>query len=1034
MITFQEILLRLQQYWSEQGCALLQPIDMEVGAGTSHTATFLRALGPEPWRAAYVQPSRRPKDGRYGENPNRLQHYYQYQVVLKPSPTNIQDLYLGSLSVLGIDPRHNDIRFVEDDWENPTLGAWGLGWEVWLNGMEVTQFTYFQEVGGLTCRPVLGEITYGVERLAMYLQGCDSLYDLVWTEGLTYGDVYHQNEVEQSRYNFEQSNAEWLFRQFGGFETEAARLIGAGLPLPGYEMVLKCSHTFNLLDARGAISVTERAAYIGRIRTLARQVAQAYDQARAALGYPMLKHQTPPTAGTPSGEAQSAPPPALPKENTPPQTLLIELRTEELPPKRLERMGQHFAESLHQALSALGFTSPQSVLTAFASPRRLALTLSAVSARQPAQNVERRGPQVRAALDAAGQPTAALLGFARSCGVSVEQLHTLTDAKGQTLYAYRTTQPGQTLGQVLPELLQQACATLPVAKVMRWGAGEDQFVRPVHGLMVLHGTQVLPLTLLGLSAGRTTLGHRFLSHAPLTLQRAEDYAALLEQQGHVVASFAARRQRIQEALTQAAGPDRVLAGADLLEEVTALVEWPVVYAGAFDEAFLAVPQECLILSMQQHQKYFPLGDAQGRLLPRFLLVSNLKTEAPQAIIAGNERVLRARLADARFFFEQDRKTPLSERVPRLAEVVYHNRLGSMLQRTHRLQSLAQAIATLLELDSRMAARSALLMKADLLTDMVGEFPELQGLMGHYYALQDGEAPAVAHAIEDHYHPRFAQDSLPDTALGQVLALADKLDTLVGIFGIGQIPTGDKDPFALRRGALGVLRILIETPLPLSLPTLLALSAQGFDPGQIAPTTQASVLSFMSERLRGYLRDKGYGADECEAVLHSLPGTEPPPGAEPPHPSAPPDAPPLPALARLDRLLPRLEALRHFQQLPEAASLAAANKRIGNLLKKSAGAARGHTLDVRQDLLQEPAEGALLTALLQLEPIVDQHLVRLDYTAALLALAQLKDPVDTFFSAVMVMSDDLALRNNRLALLARLQRLMHQVADLSRLEG
>jgi glycyl-tRNA synthetase alpha chain len=298
MLSFQELILRLQNYWSEQGCTLLQPFDMEVGAGTSHTATFLRALGPEPWKAAYVQPSRRPKDGRYGENPNRLQHYYQFQVVLKPSPEAIQDLYLGSLRALGIDPRNNDIRFVEDDWENPTLGAWGLGWEVWLNGMEVTQFTYFQEVGGLVCKPVLGEITYGLERLAMYLQGRDSLFDLIWTPGVSYGDVYHQNEVEQSRYNFEVSDPQWLFEQFRGFETQAIRVMEAGLPLPAYELVLKCSHTFNLLDARGAISVTERAAYIGRIRTLARQVAQAYFASREALGFPMLG-----AAVTPPGEA-----------------------------------------------------------------------------------------------------------------------------------------------------------------------------------------------------------------------------------------------------------------------------------------------------------------------------------------------------------------------------------------------------------------------------------------------------------------------------------------------------------------------------------------------------------------------------------------------------------------------------------------------------------------------------------------------------------------------------------------------------------
>ncbi len=688
------------------------------------------------------------------------------------------------------------------------------------------------------------------------------------------------------------------------------------------------------------------------------------------------------------------------------ETLLVELLTEELPPKLLERIGAAFRSGIGDALISQDFAPADTLVEGYASPRRLALTVADVVDRQPDRTVTRKGPARAAGFTADGAPTPALAGFARSCGVAVEQLETAKDPKGQEIFVFHSVQPGKTLAEALPGILAEVLPHLPVAKVMRWGSVEAQFVRPVHGLVVLHGSVVLPVTAMGLVAGNTTRGHRFLSSGPLTIAHADHYAATLEDKGRVLASFAVRRSRIDAALRSAAGEARVLAGPALLDEVTALVEWPAVYAGTFDAGFLAVPQECLILSMQQHQKYFPLGDRDGKLLPRFLVVSNLETATPQSIIHGNERVLRARLSDARFFFEQDRKTPLADRIARLEDVVYHNQLGSMRARVHRLEALAGTIASLLDADVSAARRAATLMKADLVTDMVGEFPELQGLMGRYYALHDGESAAVAEAIEAHYHPRFAQDSLPQTPLGACVALADKLDTLAGIYGIGLVPTGDRDPFALRRAALGVIRILIESQLPLALPQLLQHAVDGFAANTLAASTVADLNGFILERLRGVLRERDYSAEEIESVVSQSP-------------------------ERLDRVLLRLDAVRAFRALPEAQSLAAADKRIRNILKKSAPT-EGSALD--GGLLPEPAEKALYAALLACEPVVDDHLVRLDYAAALRHLAQLREPVDTFFTEVMVNAEDPALRANRLALLQRLGHLMNQVADLSRLGG
>jgi glycyl-tRNA synthetase beta chain len=529
------------------------------------------------------------------------------------------------------------------------------------------------------------------------------------------------------------------------------------------------------------------------------------------------------------------------------------------------------------------------------------------------------------------------------------------------------------------------------------------FVRPVHSIIALHGARIVPVSLLGLEASNVTLGHRFLSQGELTIANADDYAATLETEGRVIASSAERKERIRQQLQEKAQGDQILMPEALLDEVNALVEWPVVYPCQFEEAFLSVPQECLILTMQTNQKYFALTDAAGRLRSRFLIVSNLETDDPSHIIGGNERVVRPRLSDAKFFFEQDKKRRLADRIPGLSNVVYHNKLGSQGERTGRIAILAMRIAKMLGADATLAERGAMLAKTDLLTDMVGEFPELQGIMGTYYARHDGEPEEVALAISEHYQPRFAGDALPSTMTGTVVALADKLETLVGIWGIGLAPTGDRDPFALRRHALGILRMLVEKRLPLGISALLLETATLFagNPNFRDPTPEVS--SFLYERLRGLLRERGYSGNEVEAVVAQQPDV-------------------------LDNIVERLQAVQAFAALPEAEALAAANKRIGNILKKAedSGAA------VKPELLTEAAEKNLHAAMTRLRPEVDAAYANGDFTGTLRSLAGLRDAVDAFFNDVMVMAEDVALRNNRIALLSELHGMMNRVADISKL--
>jgi len=697
------------------------------------------------------------------------------------------------------------------------------------------------------------------------------------------------------------------------------------------------------------------------------------------------------------------------------RNLLVELFVEELPPKALKQLGEVFAQSLGHSLKAQGLTSDASKVTSFASPRRLAAHVTAVAARAGDKSMAQKLMPAAVGLDAAGNATPALLKKLAALGAdasAVSQLRRDSDGKAEILY-FDSVATGVMLADGLQKAVEAAIAALPIPKVMSYqladGWSTVNFVRPAHGLVALHGADVLPISILGLEAGRDTHGHRFEATVdPIVLRDADGYAQQLESEGAVIVSFAARRAEILRQLVAAAGR----AGAQpidddgLLDEVTALVERPNVVIGKFEEAFLEVPQECLILTMKANQKYFPLLDAAGRLTNKFLIVSNISPADAGAVIGGNERVVRPRLADAKFFYDQDRKKPLESRVLGLAKVVYHNKLGTLGERVQRVCAIARAVGTQLggEVLSNQADQAALLAKADLLTDMVGEFPELQGVMGRYYALHDGLPEEIANAIEDHYKPRFAGDSLPRGRVGLVVALADKLETLVGMFGIGQAPSGDKDPFALRRHALGVIRMLIEGGIDLPLDQLLNQSAAAFSNRSEFKHAESALSDFIYERLAGSLRDQGYSPQEVEAVVSLRPH-------------------------RLGDVPRRLAAVRAFAALTEAVSLAAANKRIANILKKVNGEVVA-TIDVA--LLKEPAETALNAALANTMFEADAAFSGGDYTASLQALAALKAPVDNFFDSVMVNVDDPQLRANRLGLLATLHQAMNRVADLSKL--
>lgn len=692
-------------------------------------------------------------------------------------------------------------------------------------------------------------------------------------------------------------------------------------------------------------------------------------------------------------------------------SLLVELQTEELPPKALHNLSEAFAKNLEKSLASQNFLADGSVTTVYGSPRRLAAVITNVLAKSPDQAFKQKLVPVRIGLDAEGKATPALEKKMKALGITadVSELQRVSDGKNEQL-VYEGVRAGIELAAGLQTAIETAANNLPIPKVMHYQLNDGEttvaFVRPVKHLIALYGEDVVPVSFAGLKADRLTTGHRFHTEGLISIKSADSYEEQLQTEGKVMPAFAARRAKIVEsaqAMARAMGGEAIMPEA-LVEEVSALTEWPVVYESSFEEEFLVVPQECLILTMQENQRYFAVKDAQGHLMNRFLLVSHLEAkDGGEAIRSGNARVVRARLADAKFFYDQDKKTTLESRIPELKNVVYHNKLGTQAERVERVKMIAARVAQLIGADEAQAVRAAQLAKVDLLTLMVGEFPELQGIMGEYYANNDGETADVAKAIREHYQPRFAGDELPSTNVSLAVALADKLETLSGLFGIGQMPTGDKDPFALRRHALGVLRMLIEKELNVSLTQLVDIGYEAMQTVAGVKDARAELLAFFEDRLRVIFKDKGFSAQEVDAVLAANPAT------------------PLEVPARL-------EAVRAFSQMEEAQALAAANKRIGNILKKSTEAIK----EVDAALFEEEAEKTLFDALVGVEPQVQSLYGQGAYTDVLKLLAPMKAPVDKFFEDVMVNVENEAIRQNRLALLARLHRTMNLVAELSRL--
>ena len=847
-LTFQQVILKLHQFWAAQGCLIWEPYNVQLGAGTGNPATTLRVLGPEPWRVAYVEPSVRPDDGRFGENPNRMQKYYQYQVILKPDPGNPQELYLASLEALGIKAREHDIRFVEDNWESPALGAWGLGWEVWLDGQEITQFTYFQQAGGMTLDPVSVEITYGVERIVLALQGKDSAWEIDWLDGVSYGDVMFNDEVEHCRYYFDVADVGALKSVYDTYEREYARALEGDALISAYDYVLKCSHLFNVLDTRGAIGVTERATYFRRMREMTRTIATAYVAQREALGYPLMKM----AEKWPGAELQTAG--EHPPAPTAAADVLIEIGVEEMP-----------ADDVAAALTQAKVSAPalfdelrlsHAGVEAHATPCRIVVIAHDVAPRQADDEFIAKGPPADRAFDADGNPTRAAAGFARSKGVEVADL-VIADLDGGRYVTTVVRNEGEPTTDVLAKALPEYVAGFKFGRSMRWNKSGIAFSRPIRWLVALFGDKVIPFEYADLASGNETRGLRPLGSPRIAVKGRQDYAVALSEQGIVLDHTERRggiRQQIDVLAEECGG--KVAHDDALLAEVTNLVEAPTALRGTFDSDFLSLPREVLVTVMRKHQRYFALEDYRGRLLPFFIAVRNGDSEHLEKVIYGNEQVLRARFSDARFFFEADVKKPLREYLPRLETLTFQAELGSMRAKNDRVAATAHDLGELLGFeadDIAVASEAACLAKADLATSMVVEMTSLQGIMGREYALLEGIDPAVAAAIREHWLPDGADDALPASKPGQLLALADKLDSLVGLVAVGLAPKSTSDPFGLRRSALGVIRILVEADIDVDLRSLIKRVSDS-QPVAVSLSVRQQVFDFIGTRLEGWLTD------------------------------------------------------------------------------------------------------------------------------------------------------------------------------------
>ncbi len=985
----QDALLALTKFWTDRGCMIVQPFNTEVGAGTNNPATILRVLGPEPWHVAYVEPSVRPDDARYGENPNRLQMFTQYQVILKPDPGDPQEVYLESLKALGVDLDAHDIRFVEDNWASPALGAWGLGWEVWLDGLEITQFTYFQQAGGTNLDPVSVEITYGVERILMALQKVGHFKDIAYAPGITYGEVFGQSEYEMSRYYLDDADVDINRELYDGYAKEAQRCIDERLPVPAHVFVLKCSHTFNVLDSRGAISTTERARAFAQMRRLARQVSDLWSERREEVGHPLGIVQPHAAAELPS-EFASIEAPA---------TLLFEIGTEELPPGEVPRTTNSVRESLTAKLADTRLAHGE--IRTYGTPRRIVAIVEQVEPGEPDAEQTVRGPRVSAAFDAEGKPTRAVEGFARGQGVSVDQLTRITQQDVEYVAAIRADR-GRGAVEVLSKVLGEVVSELRAEKNMRWSDPKLSFTRAVRWLTALLGSTPVPVAVSALASDTTTRVRRTAEAPVIPVAEADGYLELLK--SHDIVADAAERQAaiVESARTLAASVDGTVdfvGEAALLDEITNLVEKPEALLGSFEARYLDLPADILTTVMRKHQRYLPVRNASGELLSHFVAVADGPCDH-DVVRAGNEAVLRARYEDAAFFWRADLQVAPADLKAGLAKLAFEERLGSMADRAERIATNARALGELVSLSTDETAtlhRAGELAKFDLGSQMVVELTSLAGVMAREYAVRAGETAEVAQALFDMELPRTAGGKLPETTPGALLALADRLDLLVGLFAVGAQPTGSSDPFALRRAALGVVSILRANPglAAISLERGLSVAAESVRGQGVEVPEQALVdaLEFSVRRYEQQLLDTG---NEHASVTAVLPLAGSPAAADE-------------TLAELGRRAGD----------PGFAELVAALQRVRRIVPADTAPVYDPTV------LAEPEELALSESVAKVKDSLSKSPTLAEFADA---AAPLVGPVNAFFEAVLVMAEDPALRAARLGLLATIRDLAAPVLD------
>lgn len=986
-LSFQDIILRFLEFWKDQGCLVWHPHNVQVGAGTMNPATVLRVLGPEPWNVVYIEPSIRPDDGRFGDNPNRMQQHYQLQVILKPDPGDPQEVYLKSLEAIGIDLREHDIRFVEDNWEQPALGAWGLGWEVWLDGQEITQFTYFQQAGGVALDPVSVEITYGLDRIALALQDVESVWEIEFGSGANYGDLLLQAEIEHCRYYFNVADVDTLKEVYDDYEREAQRCLEAGLVAPAHDFNLKCSWLFNVLDTRGAIGVTERANYFRRMRQVARQVSDAYLDQRLRMEYPFADNEVWKSATEPSAVSGE------PKDFETPQSFLLEIGSEELPAGDLSSALRQLKAIVEPLLDDLRLTYER--IEVRGTPRRLAVIVHKLANRQTDLEMEVKGPPADRAFDPDGNPTRAAEGFARSKGVKLSDLMVVVE-DDRRYVAARIRETGRPAPQVLAEVLPDLISNIKFEKTMRWNSSNVTYSRPLRWIVALYGPEIIPFMYAGVPSGRVSRGQRLYDSPEVEIDDAAHYADIMAENRIVIQT----EERKAIILTAAGNLAQEVGGViredlDLLAEVANLIEQPTLLRGRFEDRFLSLPPEVLVAVMKKHQRYFPVYAPDGlNLLPYFITVRNGDNQHLDIVRQGNEHVIRARFADAEFFYKKDTRSKLEEFLPRLDTLTFQAEIGSMLDKVRRLEYLTPIVADMLGLaaDDKMASvRAAALSKADLATSMVIEMTSLQGIIGGQYARLNGESESVAKAIGEQY------SAVSRTRPGLALALADRIDSLVGLFAVGLAPKGSNDPFALRRAAIQIVENLIANEVRIDLREVLSAAIPSL-PVPAKESTTGEVLEFINNRLETYLLERGIRTSVVRAIL-----------AEQGHDpfSASQAAASLNKIIQEDTWPPLLDSyarcVRIVRDQPQ--------------------------YELRPGDLEMVQEKNLLSAF-------ERAVIAKDGSVAsfISALADMEPAISEFFDNVLVMDEDMQVRQNRLALLQKITGLAKGIADLSYLEG